>query len=166
MHLPQGQDEMRCVVVVATGLLVVALAGCGSKSGEAGRGPSRVERCVDRFFDHVRPEDLATTGTEGARRYIRVTYCERFESRGWVYDDGALSIAAQRWLEDAGSESCGSDHSETAPCKELEPRDEPEVIDCAMLRQVRRSEVRAYIQQLPRDVVCDDGTPVEQLGAR
>lgn len=153
-------------ISVAIALVVFALAGCGSDSGEARGDHPRVERCIDRRLQGVRPEDLANTGTDEARGYIRVTYCGRFESRGWVYDDGALSIAAQTWLDAAGSESCGSEHSETVPCEELEHRDEPKVIDCAMLRHVRRSEVREYLEQLQRDVECDDGTPVEQLGVR
>lgn len=105
-----------------------------------------------------------------ARRYIRDTYCERFESHGWVYDDGALSIAAHRWLEASGSEEeeCGTvredGQSETVPCEELEPPEEPKFIDCAILRDVRRSEVRDYLAQLRPDVECDDGTSIEQVG--
>ena len=148
--------------LVTTALVVVALAGCGSTSGEAGREPPRVERCVERLLRG------ATTETDAARRYARVTYCAPFESRGWVYDDGALSIAAQRWLEEGGSEECataGEDgQSKTVPCEELEPPEGPRVIDCGLLRYVRRSEVRDYLAQLRDDVECDDGTRVELLG--
>jgi hypothetical protein len=155
-------------ISVAIALVVLTLAGCGSDSGEARGDQPRVERCVDRLLQGVRPEDLASTGTDEARRYVRVTYCARFESRGWVYDDGALSIAAHRWLEGSGSEECGTvredGQSETVPCEELEPPEGPKLIDCAILRHVRRSEVRHYLAELRPDVECDNGTPVEQLG--
>ena len=94
--------------------------------------------------------------TDEARAYVRRTYCEPFESRGWVYDDGALSIDAQTWLAEGGSEQCASEAG-PVPCPESR------TIDCAMLHHVRRSEVRDYLARRP-DVACDDGTPVEQLG--
>jgi hypothetical protein len=154
--------------LVTTALFVLTLAGCGSKSGEAGNDRSRVERCVDRLLEHARAEDLATSETEAVRRYTRVTYCAPFESHGWVYDDGALSVAAQRWLAGSGSEVCGTagadEESETVPCGELESPEGPRLIDCAILHVVRRSEVRDYLAQLRADVECDDKTPVEQLG--
>jgi hypothetical protein len=143
---------------IAAALFVLALTGCGSKSDEADNDPSRVERCVDRFLESVRPEDLATSGTGAVRRYIRRMYCGPFASRGWVYDDGVLSIDAQRWLDEGGSEACGSERTETTPCEQSR------IIDCAMLRHVRRSEARAYVEKLGREIECDDGTPVEQLG--
>jgi hypothetical protein len=131
--------------LVATALLV-ALAGCGSSGGES----SRADRCTDRLL-------AGAESTAAARRYVRNTYCELFASRGWVYEDGALSVDAQRWLEEGGSEECESETG-TIPCGESR------VIDCALLRHVRRDEAREYVASLGREVECDDGTPVNQLG--
>ena len=136
-------------IFVPTALVVLAFAGCGSGNGDQ----SRVERCTERLLGGAKGE-----ATEEARAYVRRTYCGPFESRGWVYDDGALSIDAQKWLVEGGSEVCGSEHSETVPCEESR------IIDCAILQHVRRREVRDYVAQLRRDVECDDRTPVEQLG--
>ena len=134
--------------------MVVALAGCGSNAGEE----PRVERCVERLLSGAK-----VNPTDEDRAYVRRTYCGPAESRGWVYEDGALAIEAQHWLEEGGSEECGTaaedGESVTIPCV-----DESRTIDCVVLHHVRRSEVRAYVAQLRDDVECDDGTPFEQLG--
>ena len=104
-----------------------------------------------------------------ARGYVEKTYCERFEREGWIYADGALSIDAHTWLLESGSEECGiaeaDGRSRTVPCEQLE-RAEPEPLDCALLRHVRRDEVRAYFDGLgrPAGLACDDGTPLDELG--
>jgi hypothetical protein len=131
--------------LVATALLI-ALAGCGSNAGES----SRADRCTDRLL-------AGAESTRAARSYVRNTYCDLFASRGWVYEDGALSVDAQRWLVEGGSQECESETG-TIPCEEST------VIDCALLRHVRRSEAQDYLATLGREVECDDGTPVEQLG--
>jgi hypothetical protein len=133
--------------LVATAL-VVAVAGCGSNAGEE----SRVDQCIERLLTNA-----VVDPTDEDRAYARRTYCGPFASRGWVYGDGALSIDAQKWLEEGGSEEC---ESEAGPV----PCEESRTIDCALLRHVRRSEVREYVAQLRDEVECDDGTPVEQLG--
>jgi hypothetical protein len=85
-----------------------------------------------------------------------------------VYDDGALSVNAQRWLARGGSEMCATatpgGKTTTIPCEQ--PRAGEEPIDCAVLRFVRRSEVRKYIAELQRrgSVRCDNGTPLAALG--
>jgi hypothetical protein len=140
------------VRTLVTTALLVALAGCGSSAGES----SQVDRCVDRLLARA-------DATDTARLYARNAYCEPFASRGWVYEDGALSIDAQHWLVEGGSEECESaanndGQSETVPCEQSS------VIDCALLQHVRRSEAQDYLATLGRDVECDDGTPVEQLG--
>jgi hypothetical protein len=139
--------------LVATASFFLALAGCGSESSDE----SRVGRCTERLLSGAEGES-----TNEARDYVRRTYCAPFESRGWVYEDGALSIDAQKWLEEGGSEVCETagegGESVTVPCEESR------TLDCAMLRHVRRSEVRKYVAELRRDVECDDGTPFEQLG--
>jgi hypothetical protein len=161
---------------LASALFVVALAGCGGTGGARSEeaeqqsvpASERIERCTERFLERVDGQDA---NTEETRRYVEVTYCTPFAERGWVYEDGTLSIAAQTWLIEGTSEECvspGADEpAQTVPCEELEPSGGMQVIDCAILHQVRRSEVRKYVEQLQRkhEVECDDGTPVEELGA-
>jgi hypothetical protein len=57
----------------------------------------QAEACTNRFLDAVNQNDPQMTKAK-LRRYVEVTYCNRFARKGWVYDDGALSIDAQRWL--------------------------------------------------------------------
>jgi hypothetical protein len=163
---------------LASALFVVALAGCGGTGGVRTEGiatdqqpfaaSERIERCTERLLERVKGEDAST---EETRRYIEVTYCAPFVERGWVYEDGTLSIAAHTWLIGASSEECASagadEPAQTVPCEELEPTGGLQVIDCSILHHVRRSEVRDYVEQLQRkhEVECDDGTPVEELGA-
>jgi hypothetical protein len=48
------------------------------------------------------------------------------------------------------------------PC---EPSFDP--LECALLHFVRRAEAQAYIHELTKShhVTCDDGTPLDKLGA-
>jgi hypothetical protein len=101
-----------------------------------------------------------------ARRYARDTYCARFDENGWVYADGALSIKAQKWL-DAGAACAASDADDpatTMPC--TKEAASTQVLDCALLHIVRRSEVRDYIGRLDTSspIECDDGTALDDLG--
>jgi hypothetical protein len=97
-----------------------------------------------------------------------VTYCSRFSARGWVYDDGTLSIEAHMWVEEGGGEECaqGTEAGQkTVPCDTIE---EDPFIECALLHHVRKQEVREYVAELQRqrpEVRCDDGTPLSALGA-
>ena len=104
---------------------------------------------------------------QSLRRYARVTYCGRFEKKGWVYEDGALRIAAQTWLDEGRTCATGreGEPARTVPC-EPERRGGVRIIECALLRVVRRSEVVAYIAQLRKSepVACDDGTAIGELG--
>ena len=157
-----GALGVRAAVFVA--VTAVALGGCRSK-GTA----SRVDRCTDRFMRAVKPEPSRAKRAL-IRHYVVVTYCGRFAREGWVYDDGALSIDAQRWLVQAGSEVCVTqtpgEQSTTVPCEHIRAPENTRTIDCAMLRFVRRSEVRTYITELERRgrVQCDEGTPLAALG--
>jgi hypothetical protein len=103
---------------------------------------------------------------QAARRYVKQTYCARFEQHGWIYDDGALSIAAQKWLDSGGRCATGSEGTatRTVPCEQV-TRDDS-TLDCALLHHVRRTEVIAYVAALGRKRVvrCDDGTPLKELG--
>lgn len=102
------------------------------------------------------------------RGYLRGTYCAPFERNGWGYEDGALSIAAQKQLDSgrvcATSSTTGP--SRTVPCDQTSGDAPPRDIDCALLRYVRRTEAMAYVAQLKRNgnVRCDDGTPLNELG--
>lgn len=102
-----------------------------------------------------------------ARRYARDTYCDRFERKGWIYEDGALSLAANTWLEMGARCAAGSEGNpiRTVPCEE-EWRANTRRLDCGLLHHVRRSEVRKHIEQLQHEsrVECDDGTPLGHLG--
>jgi hypothetical protein len=52
------------------------------------------------------------------------------------------------------------------PCDSLDWGAELEPLDCGVLHYVRRDEVRNYLAQLrrEREVVCDDGTALDELG--
>jgi len=149
--------------MASAALAVLALTGCSSNESSA-----RAEKCTDLFMQSMR---LHSQGRQAwARHYVEVTYCNRFAREGWVYPDGALSIDAQRWLVRGGREVCVSESAgggaSTVPCEQLDARESPKVIDCAMLERTRRSEVRTYIAELQQDglVACDDGTPLDALG--
>jgi hypothetical protein len=155
---------------LAGACLAVVLGGCGSSTADApsGEGSSaaaaRIERCVDRLLQRAATQDADDVS---ARHYVRSTYCVRFESNGWVYDDGALKIKAHTWLEEGGTCATAEpgEPPRTVPCAEL---DDPGArrLDCALLHHVRRSEVQAYVEGLQRKgtVECDDGTSLERLG--
>lgn len=126
---------------------------------------ARIESCVDRLLQRATTQDA---NEDDARRYARQTYCARFESHGWIYDDGVLSIGAQTWLEEGATCATGSEGqpTRTLPCEEL---DAPgtRTLDCALLHHIRRSEVQEYVERLKRErpvIECDDGTPVDDLG--
>jgi hypothetical protein len=153
-----------------------ALTACGSGTGERGdeaqstvrRSPattSRIERCVDRLLQAATTREASK---EEARRYVRNTYCARFEKEGWIYEDGALSIAAQRWLDEGArcARSGEGEPTRTVSCQEERLAAGDRTIDCALLRVVRRSEVRNYIVRLRSSgaVECDDGSALDELG--
>jgi hypothetical protein len=139
------------------------LAGCGTSDSE--QRDARISKCVDRALRHA-----TTSGgnEQQARRYIKDTYCARFERNGWVYEDGALSIAAQTWLDDGGrcATASAGKPARTVPCEKANRDTATGTIDCALLHDVRRTEVIAYVAELQRegDVQCDDGTSLEELG--
>ena len=153
----------------AVGLLCALLAGCGTGDGGrdrpasaregAGARAARVDACIERLLSG---SPVGSSSEQEARRYAKETYCAPFERNGWVYEDGALSIAAQRWLEQGGECASASEGepSRTIPCAQAD------VIDCAVLRHVRQAEALAYIAELKREgeLRCDDGTPLQELG--
>jgi hypothetical protein len=141
-------------LIYALVLFAVVLSACGSvdnrDEGAASTSTSggRVERCVDRLMEQNAPGVDAGTSDQ-ARRYVRDTYCARFDENGWVYADGALSIEAQKWL-DAGATCAVGDAGDsvaTVPCTTTEAAG-TQILDCALLHIVRRSEVRDYIDRL------------------
>jgi hypothetical protein len=155
-------------------ILGAIFSGCGSgSSGRRDERPSsapvaasRIERCVDRLLRSTTTRNRAEE--EAARRYVRTTYCARSEENGWVYQDGAVSIAAQTWLDQ--SERCEKggmgQPTRTVPCVKERTTGGVETLDCALLHIVRRSEVREYINGLEMNgaVECDDGTALDKLG--
>jgi hypothetical protein len=145
------------------GLFAAVLAGCGT-SGSA-LPDAHVNKCVDRLL--VRAETSGGS-VQQLRRYTKGTYCARFAQNGWVYDDGALSIAAQKWLDNAGTctKISSDEPAHEVPCEKANREPATGTIDCALLHNVRRAEVVTYVAELERDgdVQCDDGTPLDELG--
>jgi hypothetical protein len=160
---------------VAIVLVAALLAGCGT-SGESRDGATlterdssaataRINKCVDRLLSR---STTSGGGEQQVRRYAKDTYCVPFEQNGWVYQDGALSIAAQEWL-DRGAECAAESDTEpkrTVTCEQGNGDAATRIIDCALLHHVRRAEVMAYLAEPRRggSVHCDDGTPVDELG--
>ncbi|HEX5583979.1 hypothetical protein [Gaiella sp.] len=165
---------MRLSLAVLLFIAIVSACGSGSatqrdeapsSTRSSPSAASRIERCVDRLLHETAIASRAEEDT--LRRYVRDTYCARFEERGWVYEDGALSIAAQTWLDEGVTCVTGSEGepTRTVPC-ETERGGGGRVLDCALLHVVRRGEVGDYIARLRTDgpVNCDDGTDVDELG--
>ena len=155
-------------------LFAAALSACGSTTPKAredvpaaghhsSAASGRIDSCVDRLLQHAASDASAEAG----RRYVRDTYCARFERNGWIYEDGALSIAAYSWLEKSGTcaTATAGNPVRTVTCEEVGHLG-PRVLDCALLRHVRTSEVRDYLGRLEHEsaVECDDGTPLGNLG--
>jgi hypothetical protein len=154
-------------VVIATAVLLV-LAGCSHRGQKASqpdvKTTARIDRCTQRFLDRAKGNNRAQL-----RSYVETSYCGPFARKGFVYADGTLSIKAHLFL--LKGLSCSTvvvspgRRSKTIPCdpqtSELDP------LECGILHNVRRDEVRAYIQKLERtrSVKCDDGTPLDKLGA-
>jgi hypothetical protein len=139
--------------------VVVIAAACGTDETGAS---DRVELCIDRLLSNARN---ASAATDEARAYVRKTYCETFVANAWVYADGALAIDAQRWLDEEASCAVGSEGepTRTVPCGEI---NDPARADCAVLRHVRRDQVRAYIEDRggEKRFACEDRTPITELG--
>jgi hypothetical protein len=153
-----------------------ALSACGSGGGErrdeaqstVRRSPaamSRIEGCVDWLLQ------AATTrggSEEEVRRYVRNTYCARFERKGWIYEDGALGIAAQRWLDEGArcARAGEGEPTRTVSCEEERRAAGDRTIYCGLLRVVRRSEARDYIERIRSNGAreCDDGSALDELG--
>ena len=169
---------------IVAAVFALAVAGCAGTAGDArdetgatSEAPasalSPVERCTERLLRTAEVDELSEPEKEGVRRYAERTYCAPFAERGWVYDDGTLSIEAHKWLEEGGQEECVSatepgEPAKTVPCEQFDERGSQMIGDCALLLHVRRSEVRDYLEQLRRrhgDVECEDGTPLAELGA-
>jgi hypothetical protein len=132
-------------------------------SGRASSAAARIDRCAERLLSR----SSTTGGTrQQARRYAVDTYCAPFEQSGWIYEDGALSIDAQNWLDNGGTCTAASSTApiRTVPCEEIDAA--VQIIDCALLHHIRRAQVIAYVTERRRDgdVHCDDGTPLGELG--
>jgi hypothetical protein len=149
------------LTIVAVAALV---AGCGTRSSER-RDDARINKCADRLLSRSATSDGSK---QQARSYVVETYCAPFERNGSVYADGALRIAAQKWLDNGGKCAAGSEGqpTRTVPCEQVSRHSTTQDIDCALLHSVRRTEVIAYVAELRRnaDVRCDDGTPLAELG--
>ncbi len=163
---------MRGLLTIAVCGLILAACGTGGGGQPQGGTPPetdsspatvRIDTCVDRLLSRAPTSDA---GEQESRRYIRDTYCALFEQNGWVYEDGALTIAAQNWLDNGYAKEC-STSGETTPARTV-PCEAERIIDCALLHHIRRTEAQSYIADRQRgsgDVQCDGDTPVAELGA-
>ena len=148
--------------------VLLALAGCNFGEQKAAKPDakvnSRAERCTERMLDRIGGTSDAKT-----RSYVESAYCGPFARKGWVYQDGTLSINAHLHLlnGNACEEMIGTPDGKMTkiPCDPRTAMLNP--LECAVLHYVRRDEVRAYIRRLERSqtVSCDDGTPLDKLGA-
>ncbi|MBD0328615.1 MAG: hypothetical protein ICV64_00705 [Thermoleophilia bacterium] len=159
---------MRRALAVLVGGVVVA----GCSFGGDPSASERVDRCVERLLQRADPEQLTPERRPFVERYARQTYCARFEQRGWVYEDGTISISSYRWAMGGRASECvvvaePDGPPAGAPCPDAEQVAEDPMLDCALLHHVPREEVQAYLGTLPRrdELVCDDGTPLAELGA-
>ena len=145
--------------------LVAAMAtGCGSSTSAS---DDRVGRCAEHMLARVEELGTAPGAKVEVERYVRTTYCVPLERRGVVHDDGTLAIGAYTDFFIGGrtcARSEAGEPSRTVPCEAVDKG----VLDCAPLHFVRRTEVQSYLATLEsgREVKCDDGTPLDQLGAR
>ena len=143
--------------------MLLVLTGCsygGNKASQTNaKTTARIDRCTQRFLDRIKGYNRAQL-----RSYVETAYCGPFARKGLVYADGTLSIKAHLYLLNgySCSTSTPGGPTTTIPC---EPMLDP--LECAMLHYVRREEAQAYIRKLKRtqSVKCDDGTPLDKLGA-
>ena len=153
---------------ILSAFVVLAFTACAGSTD----ANSRVERCTDRMLARAKLDDYSQRQRASIRRYAKTTYCERFERRSWIHDDGTLRIDAHLWAMNSGS--CATSRAvepgrrpkraRRVPCEDL-LADDP-VLDCALLHLVPRREVQTYLHDLRRrhPVRCDDGTPLDELG--
>lgn len=132
---------------LAVAAILFLAVGCDANEDSASESTSPVARCSERFLQEA---DEAVTAD--ARRYVEVTYCKPFDARGWVYDDGTLSIDAYLQLESGGTCASGTagEPARTIPCEDLEQGYGPRMLDCAALQHC--SEERG--QGVPREAAA------------
>jgi hypothetical protein len=171
--IARGVRTLRLALLTAT--IAAAAVGCRSETKEArndrpaAQAASRIEGCTQRILERAeqRAENTTTSKAE-IERYIRTTYCMWFEREGVVHDDGTLALGAYLVVLNGGTcaRAAPNQPARTVPCEGLDRRG-PNVLDCALLHDVRRSEVQDYVAKLQRarTVSCDDGTPLDELGA-
>jgi hypothetical protein len=149
-------------VRIATAVVLV-VAGCSSGNNDRSE-TSRVGSCTDRLLERA----SANGSPDQVRRYVETAYCAPFAKRGWVYENGTLSLDAYKYVQNGGrcAEGGSGEPSRTVPCEEVDPSG-PLILDCAILHLVPRAEVKPYVAKLrrQREVRCDDGTPLSGVGA-
>lgn len=164
-----------CVVILLLGATLTACESSRDGVGDAApsnkpssaRARGRVESCVDRLLKKAARDEMSD---EGPRRWARESFCAGFETNGWIYDDGALSIAAHTSLQQDVACARRFARARKSPRKRCDAKTwrtpAPRFLDCALLHHTRRREVRKYLERLQRKgaVECDDGTPLDNLG--
>ena len=155
-------------IVAFAAAAVFILVSCGSQSSRRESIAKAAASCTDRLVRTMKPYPAPAAET---RRYVAVMYCQPFARKGWVYGDGSLSIEAQLWAVHGYRETCATllpnGSEQTIPCDKLPGGGEDQLIDCGILRFVRRSEVQPYVAKLQRrhpGIRCEQGTPFKELG--
>jgi len=142
--------------------VVLVVAACSSGNNERSE-TSRVRSCSDRFLERA----SAHGSPDQVRRYAENAYCKPFARRGWVYENGTLSLDAYKYVQSGRicAEGGSGEPARTVPCEEVDPGG-PLILDCAILHLVPRAEVKTYVAKLQRqgEVRCDDVTPLSELG--
>jgi hypothetical protein len=151
---------VRVGVLLAIALLLTACSsGEGTQVTADATSSSRSKQCTQRILAGIKRDRSPMV-----QSYVQRTYCDQFAKHGWVYEDGTLSIKAHLWAVHGGicREGTAAGPMVTVPCK---PSFDP--LECALLHFVRRAEAQAYIHQLTKShrVTCDDGTPLDKIGA-
>ncbi|SRR6266508_1787312 len=155
----KSSPRQRKLITVVAPLLVAAVVGALVFATQGGGAPARVRRCTERIISQTKAADVSR-GT--LKRYVERGYCRPFDRRGWVYADGRLKLEAYT-RSGKCSESAAGGRSRPVPCEQAEHG----ILDCGLLRFVRRREAQRYIARLRSKgpVECDDQTPLEKIGA-
>jgi len=141
-------------------LAVAAIIAAVVVPTQSGQASGRVGRCTERLMRVAEVGDYPRAALE---RYVERSYCSPFDERGWVYPDGKFKLAAYTQSGTCSRQSASGGPSRRVRCDQIEHG----VLDCGLLRFVRRREAQRYIERLRRreSVECDDKTPLEKVGA-
>jgi hypothetical protein len=153
---PREWKLLGVVIPLAAAAIVAAIV----VPTQGGQASGRVGRCTERLMRVAEAGDYPRAALE---RYAERIYCRPFDEHGWVYPNGTFKLAAYTQTGTCSSQSAGGGPSRRGRCDRIENG----VLDCGLLRFVRRPEAQRYIEKLRRrgPVECDDKTPLKKVGA-